>query len=86
MQLGVKGPRNAIKAEYNYNAAAKKLASLGVNQSGDLDYYDWVSINLIINYLAVTVAVYLEMANYGLTKCTSLSFSAYDNTTSQQIG
>jgi len=35
LQLGVKGLRNEIKAEYN--AAAKKLASLGVNQSGDLD-------------------------------------------------
>ena len=56
LQLGVKGPpRNAIKAEYNYNAAAKKLASLGVNQSGDLDtVQDWMSINQIES-LAETV-------------------------------
>ena len=47
LQLRIKGLRNKIKAEYdNYNAAAKKLASLGVNQSGDLDCQDWVVVGV----------------------------------------
>ena len=59
MQLGVKGLRNEIKAEYN--AAAKKLASLGVGINQCRDFWRLLGLGVdtreIINSLAVAVAV-----------------------------